>query len=193
MNPSAEIIAIGLKLLASGRLAEADNLCRQILANAPETTDAWHLLGVVALQQDQHEQAIEHLKKASSLDNSDAEVQNSLGLAYRKKGDYQAAVVSFRRAIELRPNFTEAVYNLANCLADVNHSAKPSLLTSRRCSLIPDLLTRISTWAIFSVIKAPLTKPLFTIKRRSLFALDTRKRAWACEVDPNCWTGFGVE
>jgi hypothetical protein len=48
----------------SGNIAEAQILCRQVLAVDPANADASHDLGIVALQRMQHETALPYLKKA---------------------------------------------------------------------------------------------------------------------------------
>lgn len=138
MNPAAELIELASQLLATGRLAEASNLCLQVVANAPDSVDAWHLLGVIALQDGRHEQAIEHLRKAFSLDNSNAEVQNNLGLAYVKIRDYSSAIASFRRATALRSGFAEAAYNLANCLSESAQFREAEVAYQQAIRLNPD-------------------------------------------------------
>jgi Tfp pilus assembly protein PilF len=60
--------------------------------------------------------AIRQLRWAlESLPKSPA-VHNSLGLAYLQSGDADHAVIEFRKAIALKPDFAEAYYNMARAL-----------------------------------------------------------------------------
>ncbi len=57
--------------------------------------------------------AIRELRAAVALDASDAEAWNDLGVLERKNGDTKAAVHSFSKALERKPDFANALYNLA--------------------------------------------------------------------------------
>jgi len=64
------------------------------------------------------QRAIAEFKKALMLDDSDANLHNSLGICYGVMGDFQAALSAFNKAIELNSGENLALYNagLANML-----------------------------------------------------------------------------
>ena len=55
---------------------------------------------------------MKELRSAAKLDPNDAEVAYRLGMAFKAMKDDAAAVAAFRRALELRPDFERARYNL---------------------------------------------------------------------------------
>ena len=40
-------------------------------------------------------------------------MRNNLGFAYWNKGEYYRAIEEYKKAIELKPDYTDALYNLA--------------------------------------------------------------------------------
>src|SRR5687767_15466937 len=67
---AARRVETGLMHHRAGRLAEADALYREALADDPENIDALHFRGVVAYQRGAHSQAVrseEHTSELQSL------------------------------------------------------------------------------------------------------------------------------
>src|SRR4029077_1097927 len=60
----ADIFALGLNHHKAGRLAEAENCYRQVLAVRPDHADALHLLGVIARRLGRHDVAISLINQA---------------------------------------------------------------------------------------------------------------------------------
>lgn len=86
----------------AGRLDEAEQIYRDILQSQPEHSDAWHLLGVIAAQRADPEQAVGLIEKAVRLDPEVAEYQDNLGKALRAQGKLDAAIDAFRRSLAIR-------------------------------------------------------------------------------------------
>ncbi len=57
--------------------------------------------------------ALEHFRRAASLDPDSADVRNNLGLALAQLGRLAEAEAQFEAAVRLRPGFREAEGNLA--------------------------------------------------------------------------------
>ena len=102
----------------AGRLQEAEQLYRQILAQQPQYADALHLLGVLAHQMGRNALAIDMIRQASVLQPNSPEVYYNLGTALMCTEHLDDAIAAFRRAILLRPHFPQACYNLGNALRD---------------------------------------------------------------------------
>ncbi len=51
-----------------------------------------------------------------SRDPSDPDVHYSLGVVYSKRGQIEKALEHYERAVQLKPNFKNALFNLASCL-----------------------------------------------------------------------------
>ena len=85
MPTVAEAMSAALSHHQAGRLGEAEQLYRQILAVDPNHAVAWHLLGVIASQLGRNDAAEKSIGRALELQPNYAEARNNLGLAYRRK------------------------------------------------------------------------------------------------------------
>ncbi|EKE67205.1 putative O-linked N-acetylglucosamine transferase, SPINDLY family protein, partial [Oceanibaculum indicum P24] len=101
-----------------GKLAEAENLYRQVLALDPREPRALQLLGVAHHQRSDHETARILIQQAIILDPSKAEFHSNLGIVLKKLGDEKAAMAGFNRALALWPRFAEPLSNLGNGYRD---------------------------------------------------------------------------
>ena len=100
-----------------GRIDEAAEAYRAILAQQPEHVnyvDALHLLGVVAIQRQQFEEAAALIGQAIDRREDVADFHHNRGGALRALGDFESAERHYRRAIGLKPDLVEAYFDLAN-------------------------------------------------------------------------------
>ena len=100
----------------AGRLAEAERIYRQVLAQQPNHADALHLLGVLAGQAGRLDAGIELIRRSIRIKPDYAEAYDNLGNALKRKGHVDEAIAAYRQAIAIRPNYTEAYNNLGNAL-----------------------------------------------------------------------------
>ena len=83
MATLSEALTIALQYHQAGRPQAAEQICRQILAAEPNYPDAWHLLGVIAHQVNQHATAVEYIQRAIALKGDEAAYHSNLGEVYR--------------------------------------------------------------------------------------------------------------
>jgi predicted O-linked N-acetylglucosamine transferase (SPINDLY family) len=100
----------------AGRLAQAEALCRQILAAAPKSFAALCLFGDVAYDQGRIKEAIELLNRALKIDPESAPCRIRLGTALIAAGRRAEAEEQLFEAVSKKPGFAEAWDNLAVCL-----------------------------------------------------------------------------
>jgi tetratricopeptide (TPR) repeat protein len=103
-----------LALHRQSRLEEARALYEQTLQWRPRHSPTWHLLGIVALQSQQPQRALELIEKAISVDPQIAEFHKSLGNALVLLHRSEAAIPSYERSIALRPDVAETHFKLGN-------------------------------------------------------------------------------
>ena len=68
-----------------GDLPQAEQLYRQVLAQAPNHADGHHLLGLVCSQQGRHAEAVQHIQQAIHINEGNAVYQHNLGEAWRRQ------------------------------------------------------------------------------------------------------------
>jgi protein O-GlcNAc transferase len=100
----------------AGRLAEAEQLYRQILGIEPQHSDSLHLLGVIALQAGHYDAALQLVQQAVARRPDGAIYHNSLGQALEHLDRRDEAAAAYRAAIRLDPEYPEAYNNLGRLL-----------------------------------------------------------------------------
>jgi protein O-GlcNAc transferase len=121
-------IDTAIELHRADRLAEADDMYRQILAIDPANFDASHLSGLIALQQGNLARAIELLSRAVELNGSAPPARYHLGAAFRASQRLEEARRSFERALELNPDYPEALNELG-----IVHQLQKDRALARKC------------------------------------------------------------
>ena len=109
---------LGLKYWQSGKSSESEACFQQVLELQPDNPDAWHLLGVIAVQQKEYSTAVEQIQRAIKLNPKSPFFYNNLGIALQKQGKLDEAIESYRRALQLKPNYPDAHYNLGIALKE---------------------------------------------------------------------------
>jgi protein O-GlcNAc transferase len=107
-----------IALQQAGRLAEAEQIYFQVLAEQPECADALHLLGMIATQRRRGSDARELIQRAIEISPHNAFYHGSLGNALQDARDFDGAIAAYQRAIQLKPDLAEAHNNLGNVLRD---------------------------------------------------------------------------
>ena len=111
-SATADLWAAGLEHHKAGRLADAERLCRQVLAIDARHADSLNLLGVIAYQVGRHEMAVELISQAIQIRDDVALYHYNLGIALKDQGKLADAVLRYERAFAIKPNFPEALLNL---------------------------------------------------------------------------------
>lgn len=113
MNASIDdLIHLGLDHHRAGRLAEAERLYRDALAQEPNHPGALHLLGVIAHQVGRNDVAEQLIRRAIDRAPIVPEFHNNLGEALRHAGKIDEAAESYLRALALDPDNAQALTNL---------------------------------------------------------------------------------
>ncbi|MFO1160977.1 MAG: tetratricopeptide repeat protein [Reyranellaceae bacterium] len=121
-------LAAALQHHQAGRLAQAEQLYRQILAADPRHADALHLLGVIASQAGAHQAAIDLIGRAIAITGNVPNFYVHRAIALKALGRLQDAVDSYRRALALAPDYAMAHNNLGLTL-----QAKGQLTDALQC------------------------------------------------------------
>jgi tetratricopeptide (TPR) repeat protein len=112
-SPIAAWLAAAHNHQSAGRLVEAEQLCRQILAIDRDDAQALHLFGLIVHQQGRTEQAIDLIRSAIARNGRDPAFHHNLGNMLRSR-EPAAAMRCYRRALSLAPDSADTLYNLGN-------------------------------------------------------------------------------
>ena len=125
-------------LFQSGQTEAAEKALRAIAAEAPETADAHHLLGIIAYRAGDLASATKRLERAIAADPRQAEFHNTLGAVRRAAGDADGAVDAFEAALGLRPRHAQAAANLGNALAHLKRLDAAAASYRRALEIAPN-------------------------------------------------------
>ncbi|MDR3464788.1 MAG: tetratricopeptide repeat protein [Xanthobacteraceae bacterium] len=123
-----------------GFLADADELCRRVLAAEPDNAEAAHALGIIAHQSGKLPEAIDHLHRAIAIKPDVALYHANLGEMCRLAGRIDDAIAAGRRALVIEPDYPGALSNLGIALFEQNRFEEALALYERAVALKPDFV-----------------------------------------------------
>lgn len=116
-----EAIHLAVARHQSGRLDEAEQIYRSVLAAAPQHPDALHFLGVLQHQRGDTAAAIDLITQSIAIAPAHADAHNNLGNVLREAGRPEEARSAYERAVELNPSHIPALSNLGLVLRSLGH------------------------------------------------------------------------
>ncbi|MGA3044997.1 MAG: tetratricopeptide repeat-containing glycosyltransferase family protein [Terracidiphilus sp.] len=138
-QPSPAMVQEALRLHQEGRLADAERTYLEILSVDPNQADCLHLLGMIAYQNGQHENAAYLIRKAIAIKGNAATYHSNLGNVLQAQGKLAEAGACYQRALVLKPDLGEVWVNLGN-IFKAQREVNSSLTCYRRAlALNPDL------------------------------------------------------
>ena len=140
----AALLAEGLKLHQTSRLAEAEGLYNQVLALQPDHFDGLHLLGVISHQRGNHADAVRRIDLALKRNPNHAAALNNRGIALSAQNCLAEAIESFSRAAAIQRDFAEAHSNRGNALRQFGHLDEALASFDRALKLRPDYVEALS-------------------------------------------------
>jgi tetratricopeptide (TPR) repeat protein len=120
----AQICEAAVLLHGQGRLAEAEQLYRSVLAKDRGDFGALHGLGIMHLQQGKPAEGARLIRKALARNPASVEAQGNLGNALGALRRYDEALACFERALALRPGIAETHNNLGTILWKLGRHAE---------------------------------------------------------------------
>jgi Flp pilus assembly protein TadD len=112
MRPLPASLTLAERYRRDGRLAEAQAICRSVLAAEPGSDEAWHLLGVIAQQSGKIGEATAHFEEVVRLAPAVARHHANLSEMYRIAGRLREAAAAAERAVALDPSLASPLNNL---------------------------------------------------------------------------------
>ena len=99
----AQLMQLATEHEQAGRLAEADSILRQIIAEAGDHPPALHLMGIVAFRQDRIDESVHLMERSLALAPMEALYYRNICEVYRVLGRLDEALVAGRRAATSPP------------------------------------------------------------------------------------------
>jgi len=99
-----------------GRLAEAARVYQQVLQRRPGHADAWHLLGLIAVQTGRPEQGVDLMARSIALDPNVVVAHSNRAKGLNDLARYEEAIASCDAALSIAPDHAPAYLNRGNAL-----------------------------------------------------------------------------
>ncbi|MFT6310021.1 MAG: tetratricopeptide (TPR) repeat protein [Porticoccus sp.] len=128
----------------NGNLAQAEQTLRQILQKNPKHAPSLHLLGVIAHQSNQTEQAIKFIADAIAINPTDALFHSNRGEMCRILGRLDGAIDHGLQAIKLNPQSASALSNLGIAYYDQEDLDKAERYQNKAIVIDPNCLPALN-------------------------------------------------
>jgi tetratricopeptide (TPR) repeat protein len=119
-----KILQCGLACQAAGLVDDARACYRRVLTLKPKHFDALHMLGVLAIQTQQPDEAVALIHEAVVQNPNVAAAQRNLALALSVSGRKREAIDCYERAIALESTFGAAYVHVAALLVESGQSMR---------------------------------------------------------------------
>src|SRR5882724_5977710 len=96
-------LATAAAMLQSGKVAQAEAICQEVIRQRPDWAEALHLQGLVCFKAGRELEALTLLERAIRLKPEVVDFHCNLANVLLRLRRYPAAVLSLERAAELRP------------------------------------------------------------------------------------------
>lgn len=117
MNRNASAAQVR-QLMDAGRLPEAEQLLRRMLAKLPKQADLMHLLAITLSRRNDRAAALALCEELLALHPDNASFWNTRGVVLRGLGRPQQAIESYDRALAIQPDYTAALANRGRLLGE---------------------------------------------------------------------------
>jgi tetratricopeptide (TPR) repeat protein len=131
----------------TGKLHDAESVCRVTLRSEPQNPSAWELLGNILAAQGKFEDAASCCRRVVELLPQAAPAHFNLANFLLQLGKCAAAAECYQRAITLDPNLAQAHSNLGVALQQQGHLPEATACYQRAVELNPAGADACNNWA----------------------------------------------
>lgn len=147
------LIDEGYRLQTAGKLREAEQMYKQVLAIDPENAEAMQLWGHIAEATENHHAAAELLRRSLSLEPGQPEVWISYAKLLIDIREDDQAVKALEAAIHLRPDYDHAHFNLGVAMISAGRPEEAPGHLRKAISLKPDYAEAYRVLAVLEEIE----------------------------------------
>ena len=117
-------LASALSAYNRGKIAEAEQICREILTSERNSFGALHLFAIIQSRLGRNNDALSTFDQVLKIEPANADVFYNRGSVLRRLRRFDEALASYEKALKLEPNFVKALYQRGNTLRDLNQLEK---------------------------------------------------------------------
>lgn len=136
-NPAVALNQVD-QLRQAGRMAEAEQMCRNLVVANPNFPNALNMLGLLLKARGAFPEAEIFMRRAIAAAPREAALHNNLGNILGAVGNSAAAEPAYRKAIELKADYAEAYFNLGIVLRDLGRPDEALVAHRKALQLRPD-------------------------------------------------------
>jgi Tfp pilus assembly protein PilF len=168
--------------LQSGDLAQAERVCRSILAAEPAQVDALHLLGVTLMRAGRAEAALEPLSRARALDPAFADAAYNHGVALGEVERWSEALAAYDQVVRLDSRNARAWNNRGNVLQKLERWAEAVASYERALALRPDHAEALYNRGLGLLTLGRTREALASLERSVALAPDNGEAQWTKSI-----------
>jgi tetratricopeptide (TPR) repeat protein len=139
-GPTSRTLDRAIGLHQSGRLAEAEQLYREILSADSRQFDALHMLGVIRHQQSRNSDALALIERALQLRPGSILARGNLGVVLLGLKRFEEALAAFDAVLAATPEDEQAHNNRGNVLQGLKRYDEALACYDRALALRPDFV-----------------------------------------------------
>ncbi|MBV9549554.1 MAG: tetratricopeptide repeat protein [Alphaproteobacteria bacterium] len=145
----------GHALQMQGRLGEAADIYRAVLAEDPQNAPALHLLGVLVMQAGQIEPGLELVRQSLTILPNFAPAQENLGKGLEQLGRDEEALAAYDRLVKLAPGHAEGYAHRSRILERLVRFSESLKDIDKALSLKSDPALMLNRGAILLQLQRP--------------------------------------
>jgi choline-sulfatase len=132
------------QVLAKEDMPASKAALEKVISIQPNFALAYRDLGLLAMRQENHAKAAEHLSQAVQMGLTDAATYNYLGICYSRTDRLEQAVATYQRALAADPKYAQAHLNLGFAYERLNQPTPAKREYQEACRLDDRLCKLIS-------------------------------------------------
>ena len=137
-SEAASLLTQAVSFHQAGLLDEAEQLYRKILKMQPRNYDCLHMLGILAFQRHEHEEAVRLIDIVLQHNPKFDAAHNNRGNALKEARRFDEALASYDRALALKPDNVDALNNRGVVLYEMRRPEEALASYDRAIALKPD-------------------------------------------------------
>jgi tetratricopeptide (TPR) repeat protein len=159
----------------AGRPDLAEPVYRELFEENPGNAELNHLLGIIELAKDHHQEAEVFIAQAIRRDDTVSKYHNTLGALLRETGRNQEAVEAYQMALRIEPGFTQARHNLGEAFRTLGMDREAEGCFVTILETEPDNVDALNNFATFRMADYHYDEALEPLRHAATLAPDNAR------------------